>query len=93
MEENRLQDIVDAELVLQAEKEVIVAVANVAYKCLNRNGKKRATMREVSKELEDIQVLQNDFNANPLNCEEAEHLRCDLSQASDVLSPSNSITW
>nr|XP_034918876.1 wall-associated receptor kinase-like 22 [Populus alba] len=55
MEENRLQDIVDSELVLRAEKEVIVAVANVAYKCLNINGKKRATMREVSKEQEDIQ--------------------------------------
>lgn len=51
LEENRLGDIIDAELVLQAQKEVIVAVAKVAYKCLNINRKKRTTMKEVTKEL------------------------------------------
>ncbi|KAL9394718.1 hypothetical protein Peur_014003 [Populus x canadensis] len=92
LEENRLQDIIDAELVLQAPEEVIVAVAKVAYKCLNINRKKRPTMKGVTKELEDIQILQNDFNANPQNYEDAEHLRCDLSETGDALSPSNSIT-
>ncbi|KAG6776284.1 hypothetical protein POTOM_019790 [Populus tomentosa] len=93
LEENRLRDVIDAELVLQAQKGVIVAAAKVAYKCLNINRKKRPTMKEVTKELEDIQILQNDFNANPQNCyEDAEHLRCDLSETGDALSPSNSIT-
>uniref|UniRef100_A0A2K2AJL7 Protein kinase domain-containing protein n=1 Tax=Populus trichocarpa TaxID=3694 RepID=A0A2K2AJL7_POPTR len=91
LEENRLGDIINAELVLQAQKEVIVAVAKVAYKCLNINRKKRPTMKEVTKELEDIQILQNDFNANPQNYEDAEHLRCDLSETGDALSPSNQL--
>ena len=56
MEENRLFEIVDARIVKgEGGNEDIVAVANLAKRCLNLNGKFRPTMKEVAMELEAIQ--------------------------------------
>ncbi|KAG4949010.1 hypothetical protein AAZV13_15G123800 [Glycine max] len=55
MEENRLFDIVDERVMKEAEKEHIVVVANLARRCLELNGKRRPTMKEVALELESIQ--------------------------------------
>ncbi|XP_042976795.1 wall-associated receptor kinase-like 1 [Carya illinoinensis] len=52
MEENNLFDILDNQVLKETEKEKIIAVANLAKRCLNLKGKKRPTMREVAMELE-----------------------------------------
>ncbi|GFS40802.1 wall-associated kinase family protein [Actinidia rufa] len=47
MEENRLFDILDSRVRKEGGKEEILAVANLANRCLDLNGKKRPTMREI----------------------------------------------
>ncbi|KAF8007155.1 hypothetical protein BT93_K1223 [Corymbia citriodora subsp. variegata] len=59
MEENRLLDIVDAQVLKEGNKEEIASVANLAKRCLNLNGRNRPTMKEVAMELEGIRKLQN----------------------------------
>ncbi|KAB1210633.1 Wall-associated receptor kinase-like 9 [Morella rubra] len=58
MEENNLFDILDKRVLKEAEKQEIIAVANLANRCLNLNGKKRPKMKEVTVELEGIQMLR-----------------------------------
>ncbi|KAK3000157.1 hypothetical protein RJ639_022645 [Escallonia herrerae] len=52
-EENRLIKIFDPQ-VLDGTKEELVAVANLARRCLNLNGENRPAMKEVATELEGI---------------------------------------
>ncbi|KAL4366661.1 hypothetical protein GQ457_05G027690 [Hibiscus cannabinus] len=54
MKENSLQDIVDPMVMNDGPEEEIAAVAKLAKRCLNLNGKKRPTMKEVAMELERI---------------------------------------
>ncbi|KAK4757328.1 hypothetical protein SAY87_018629 [Trapa incisa] len=54
MEENRLFDILDSRMLQQAEKEQIMAVANLAKRCVLLNGRNRPTMKEVAILLEGI---------------------------------------
>ncbi|KAG7980696.1 hypothetical protein I3843_05G196000, partial [Carya illinoinensis] len=56
MEGNNLFDILDNQVLKEAEKEKIIAVANLAKRCLNLNGKERPSMREVAMELETNQI-------------------------------------
>ncbi|KAL4380811.1 hypothetical protein AHAS_Ahas04G0070800 [Arachis hypogaea] len=57
MEENQVFDIVDKRVLKEGEKEHIIAVANLAYRCLELNGRKRPTMKQVTLELEGIRRL------------------------------------
>ncbi|KAI3468211.1 hypothetical protein Pfo_024874 [Paulownia fortunei] len=59
MEENRLKTILDSRIIEQGVKEECLAVANLAKRCLNLNGKKRPTIREVAAELESIRKSQS----------------------------------
>ncbi|KAF7849316.1 hypothetical protein BT93_L0982 [Corymbia citriodora subsp. variegata] len=59
MEENRLFDIVDAQVLKEGKKEEIVSVANLAKRCLYLNGRNRPAMKELAMELEGIRKLQN----------------------------------
>ncbi|KAL3715481.1 hypothetical protein ACJRO7_007245 [Eucalyptus globulus] len=59
MDDNRLFDIVDAEVLKQGKKEGIVAFASLARSCLNLHGKTRPPMKEVAIELERIRKLEN----------------------------------
>ncbi|KAF8032169.1 hypothetical protein BT93_D1180 [Corymbia citriodora subsp. variegata] len=59
MNENRLFDIVDTQVLKQGEKEGIVAFANLVRRCLKLHGKMRPTMKEVAVELERIRMLEN----------------------------------
>ncbi|KAL3746934.1 hypothetical protein ACJRO7_015812 [Eucalyptus globulus] len=59
MEENRLFDIVDAQVLKEDKKEEIALVANLAKRCLNSNGRSRPTMKEVAMELEGMRKLPN----------------------------------
>ncbi|KAL1221392.1 Wall-associated receptor kinase-like 9 [Cardamine amara subsp. amara] len=54
MKESKLSSIIDARIKDNCNLEQIIAVANLARRCLNLNGKKRPNMREVSTELERI---------------------------------------
>ncbi|KAK4757329.1 hypothetical protein SAY87_018630 [Trapa incisa] len=54
MEEGRLFDILDRQIMQQAEEEKIMAVANLAKSCLHLNGRSRPTMKEVAIVLEGI---------------------------------------
>ena len=54
MEENCLFDIIDKRVIKEGAKECITAVANLADRCLELNGRKRPTMKEVTLELEGI---------------------------------------
>ncbi|KAK9062328.1 hypothetical protein SSX86_019514 [Deinandra increscens subsp. villosa] len=56
MEENRIMSIIDEKLVKEGPTNVLLAVANLAMRCLNLNGKSRPTMKEVAMELETIRM-------------------------------------
>ena len=85
MEENNLFDILDARVVKDAEKEEIIAVANLAKMCLNLNGKKRPTMKEVAKQLEVVQMLQKAPNVQQ-NYEEVEYAKTEMYEQWDAIS-------
>ncbi|BFG31205.1 hypothetical protein CerSpe_174780 [Prunus speciosa] len=56
MQEDRLLNIVDARVLEEASETEIQVVANLARRCLNLNGRNRPTMREVTSELEAVQM-------------------------------------
>ncbi|GMI64373.1 RESISTANCE TO FUSARIUM OXYSPORUM 1 [Hibiscus trionum] len=58
MEENSPLDIVDPMIMKAGQEEDITAVAKLAKRCLNLNGKKRPTMKQVALELEWIRSLE-----------------------------------
>ena len=62
-EESHLYDILDDRVRKEGEKERIIAVANLAKRCLNLNGKKRPTMKEVTFELEYIRMSSLPINS------------------------------
>jgi serine/threonine protein kinase len=62
VEGNNLFDIIDCQVLKEGKKEEIFAVANLAKRCLNLNGKKRPTMKEIAIELEAVQMLQKGHN-------------------------------
>ena len=59
MDENRLNSILDPELQDQRTEEEVVAVAKLAQRCLNLDGKKRPTMKEAATELDSIKMSAN----------------------------------
>ncbi|KAK1400817.1 Protein kinase domain-containing protein [Heracleum sosnowskyi] len=63
MEENRIFDILDPRIGKEDRKEEITAFANIAYRCLNLNGRKRPTMKQVAAELEGINLSNRLPNA------------------------------
>ncbi|KAK8354976.1 hypothetical protein V6Z12_A05G255700 [Gossypium hirsutum] len=60
MEENRLLEIVDGEILKDGERDKLVVVAHLAKRCLNLDGRLRPTMKEVTMELERIRTSQAD---------------------------------
>nr|XP_017220643.1 PREDICTED: wall-associated receptor kinase-like 10 [Daucus carota subsp. sativus] len=54
MEENRILDILDSQIKNEGGMEEMIAFANIAYRCLNPNGRKRPMMKQVVAELESI---------------------------------------
>nr|GMD98372.1 wall-associated receptor kinase-like 1 [Ipomoea batatas] len=55
-EENRFMEILDKEVSKQGKNEDVMAIAFLAQRCLNLNGKKRPTMKEVATELDAIRA-------------------------------------
>ncbi|WVZ05971.1 hypothetical protein V8G54_019317 [Vigna mungo] len=64
MKENKVYEILDGRVVKEARKDDILAIANLAMRCLRLNGKKRPTMKEVSLELEALRKLQSSLEIN-----------------------------
>ncbi|KAK3198718.1 hypothetical protein Dsin_022133 [Dipteronia sinensis] len=64
MEENKVCDILDAQVKLGKEEEIMV-MANLAIRCLNLQGKQRPTMKEVAMELERIRAPEKNNNVQP----------------------------
>ncbi|XP_027185000.1 wall-associated receptor kinase-like 9 [Coffea eugenioides] len=56
MEEDSLENILDPQLVNQENEQEVTAVAKLAQRCLNLNGKKRPTMKEVAIGLESLKL-------------------------------------
>ncbi|XVE60876.1 hypothetical protein DITRI_Ditri05aG0162200 [Diplodiscus trichospermus] len=56
IKENSSVDILDPMILNDGPHEKIVAVAKLAQKCLNQNGKRRPTMTQVAEELESIRA-------------------------------------
>ncbi|CAJ1963026.1 unnamed protein product [Sphenostylis stenocarpa] len=61
--DDNLSDIIDKRVVKEAEKGQIIAVANLAKRCLRVNGKKRPTTKEITFELARIHRLVRKSNA------------------------------
>ncbi|KAL6992956.1 non-specific serine,threonine protein kinase [Sarracenia purpurea var. burkii] len=89
MEENRVAEILDPRILKEEGRrgrdQEMVAVAQLARRCLNLSGKKRPTMREVAVELEGIRIAQLPENATAAaiekDSEEAEYVDDDLVEA------------
>lgn len=89
MEENRLFEIVDVR-VLKGGKEEVTTVAMIAERCLNLNGKKRPTMKEVAAELEGIRLSSNGAaNTVQENGEEYEDPATEMTGPWDATSTSS----
>lgn len=62
MQEGRLFDIIDAQVLNEASTIEIMTVAKLAKRCLNLNGKRRPTMKEVTTVLEAVQISMKNSN-------------------------------
>ncbi|KAK9928154.1 hypothetical protein M0R45_025300 [Rubus argutus] len=89
MQEDRLFNILDSRVVNEGSKEDIMIVADLARRCLNFNGRNRPTMREVTAELEAIQMSNKTHQGAEIITEV--HYPIDL--CDDVVSSSTGSTW
>ncbi|KAK3006690.1 hypothetical protein RJ639_017584 [Escallonia herrerae] len=85
-EENRLFEIFDPRVLKEGTKEELIAVANLARRCLNVNGKNRPAMKEVATELEGIGMSNKKSSTVQTNFQE---LGCIGGVESVVLSYDN----
>ncbi|PRQ52173.1 putative protein kinase RLK-Pelle-WAK family [Rosa chinensis] len=87
LESNNLFDIIDARVKVEGVTGDILTVANLAKRCLDMNGKRRPTMKEVAMELEVIHksVKTSDIQQNH---EEVEYVRNEVTCPWDVASTS-----
>ncbi|XP_052311226.1 wall-associated receptor kinase-like 8 isoform X2 [Populus trichocarpa] len=91
MEENKIFDILDERLMGQDREEEVIAVANLARRCLNLNGRKRPTMREVAIELEQIRVSKGAPHAQQ-SCKDLENIRDEVPNVWEIAGPTTSVT-
>ncbi|KAM3747824.1 hypothetical protein ACB098_05G064100 [Castanea mollissima] len=71
VKQNRLFDILDTQVRKDGNQHEVMAIANLAQRCLHLYGKKRPTMTEIMKELEGVQKISPD---QP-NFEELDYVR------------------
>ncbi|KAJ9129318.1 hypothetical protein P3X46_010745 [Hevea brasiliensis] len=70
MENDKLLEMLDPRIMEHCVKEEVMVVANLAKRCLNFQGKKRPTMKQVTMELEAIWFCQQDLDAAQIHWEE-----------------------
>ncbi|KAG2711410.1 hypothetical protein I3760_04G075600 [Carya illinoinensis] len=83
---NNLFNILDNQVLKEMEKEKIIAVANLAKRCLNLKGRKRPTMREVAMELEANQMSQKLASNLQHKYGEIEDVKTEISEQCDIVS-------
>ncbi|XP_010532063.1 PREDICTED: wall-associated receptor kinase-like 22 [Tarenaya hassleriana] len=82
MKQNNLSDMIDARIKDDCKVEQVMAVANLAKRCLNLKGNKRPNMREVSVELERIRSSNGDpIQVHTENEEEEEAVEVDIAES------------
>ncbi|XP_074311359.1 wall-associated receptor kinase-like 2 [Silene latifolia] len=59
MEEGRVLDMLDARIINEGKEDEFMAIAEIARKCLNMNGKQRPTMKEIAVHLDGIRSSHN----------------------------------
>ena len=79
---------IDRRVTKEVEKENVIAVANLAYRCLELNGRNRPTMKEVTLELEGVRELNRKLIAQQ-NHEEIEVPGIEEHQPWDGFSTTN----
>ncbi|GLT46749.1 hypothetical protein SLA2020_204790 [Shorea laevis] len=87
MEKNGLFNILDARVKDSSAHEEIKKVAELAYRCLSLNGKKRPRMIEIAMELEQIRFSQSNSN-DQKNHEEIRNVGTEVTSHWDVASSS-----
>ena len=93
VEENCVFDIIDERVMKEGEENRIMEVVSLASRCLELNGKKRPTMKEVTLELEAIRKLEEKSDAqegcNELDRSKDYHSWDDNSTVSEISSASD----
>ncbi|KAH7575927.1 hypothetical protein JRO89_XS02G0254800 [Xanthoceras sorbifolium] len=74
--------------VIKGKNKEIMIVANLAKRCLNLNGKKRPSMREVAMVLEGIQASKKESNVQQ-NHQEVEYVRTKAIEPWDIVVRDN----
>ncbi|KAL9407079.1 hypothetical protein Peur_004051 [Populus x canadensis] len=91
MEENKIFDILDERLMEPDREEEVIAVANLARRCLNLNGRKRPSMREVAIELEQIRLSKGALHAQQ-SSKELENIWEEVPNVWEIAGPPTSVT-
>lgn len=91
LEQGRLFDIIDNRVMKEGGKDEILAVANLASRCLHFKGKERPTMKEVTKELEHFRTSFLPFSHVPQNIHKGESMVTEMTGPLD--STSTSTEW
>ena len=87
LKENCLFDILDTQVRKVCNKDEVIAIANLAKRCLYLNGKKRPTMLEIKMELEEVQKVSH---VQP-NFDELEYVRNEeMGPQNDISIPASS---
>ncbi|ONI06292.1 hypothetical protein PRUPE_5G051300 [Prunus persica] len=86
MQEDRLFNTVDAQVLKEGSETEIQVVANLARRCLNLNGRNRPTMREVTSELEAVQKSRKPSISAQQNSEGVDFVEDDSVRHWDVES-------
>ncbi|XP_062079186.1 wall-associated receptor kinase-like 6 [Humulus lupulus] len=87
---SKLFDILDGQVLKDAPKEEILIVVDIAKRCLHLNGRNRPTMKEVAKELERIQGIDNkDSNGIQHNYEDLAYAQPEIADYSWNVSTSS----
>ncbi|XP_062081367.1 wall-associated receptor kinase-like 1 [Humulus lupulus] len=89
-----LFDILDGQVLKDAPKEEILIVADLAKRCLHLNGRNRPTMKEVAKELERIQGIDNkDSNGIQHNYEDLAYAQPEIADSWNNSTSSIELTF
>ncbi|KAL2482338.1 Wall-associated receptor kinase-like 9 [Forsythia ovata] len=88
MEAENLEKILDPQVLEQGKREELTTVAKLAQRCLNLNGKKRPTMKEVAMELEIVRMSQTHSTA----CE-TKYQDVQLHKSKAILISDDNYTW
>ncbi|KAK2971246.1 hypothetical protein RJ640_014254 [Escallonia rubra] len=87
MAENRVFDIIDARVAKDGGKEEIWGVANLAKRCLNLDGRRRPTMKEVAMELEGLRMSNGEATIQQ-DYEEVEYVAAEPGEPWDATATS-----